>query len=70
MSQEYFSMEKKYFQSSGYRSINDTQSARKINQALSNAKTTFSSWLSNFHKEEISRNEDSVIRENSPEDKE
>ena len=35
-----------------YRSINNTHSARKINQAvnstLSNAKTTFSSWISNL----------------------
>lgn len=50
-------------------SINNTQSARKINQAvnstLSNAKTTFSSWLSNFQKDELSQNTVNLeIREN------
>lgn len=46
-------------------SINNTQSARKINQAvnstLSNAKTTFSSWLSNFsHKDELGKDATSM----------
>lgn len=41
--------------------MNNTQSGRKINQAvnntLTNAKTTFSSWLSNFsQKDELPKN--------------
>ncbi|CRL06709.1 CLUMA_CG019429, isoform A [Clunio marinus] len=49
-------------------SINNTQSARKINQAVnntfSNAKTTFSSWLSNFsHQKDETANKDMMNME-------
>lgn len=60
-----------------FRSINNTQSARKINQAVnstfSNAKTTFSSWLSNFStkdelvKDSMDMETRDVIKEVEPE---
>lgn len=49
-----------------FRSLNNTQSARKINQAVNstflNAKSSFNSWLSNFtQKEEVAQAQDAVL---------